>query len=312
MQKLYALYSRRHGAKSDISPSALNAYLDCSLRFYFRYIAGLKEPDEVTTEIDSAMFGSIFHRTVELMYRKLTAANPLVRKEDIEGLLKNERLIKQLVDYAFKELFFHISPQEKSEYNGTQLINANVIATYVRQLLNNDLRYAPFEMVDMEHRVFEDLTLHTTAGEIEVRIGGIIDRIDRKDGVLRIVDYKTGGVPKTPANVEELFHSSAKRPGYVFQTFLYAAIMCRKQTLAVAPSLLYIHRAASDSYSPVIEMGEPRQPKLQVDDFSVYEGEFRRRLQDLLEELYNPDVPFTQTNDEDVCAYCDFKRICRG
>lgn len=310
VQRLLALYSLRHGSKSTISPSALNAYLDCRLRFYFRYVAGLKVPNEVNTEIDSSTFGSIFHRAVELVYQKLTETGKLIRKEDLEQLLRDEIRIQQFVDAAFKELFFHVPQEEKPEYNGTQLINSKVISTYVRQLLRNDVQYAPFEMVAMEKRVSEQLTINTPDGEVEVRIGGIIDRIDSKDDTLRVVDYKTGGTPNKPTGVEQLFARSDNRPGYIFQTFLYAAIMCQQQPLKVAPSLLYIHRAASDTYSPVIEMGEPRQPKMPINNFAFFEDNFREQLHTLLEEVFDPTVPFTQTEHSEVCKYCDFKSIC--
>src|SRR3712207_2694389 len=135
--------------------------------------------------------------------------------------------------------------------------------------------------------------------------------MDAKEDTLRIVDYKTGGTPKTPANIEQLFTPSETRPNYIFQTFLYAAIMSRQQPLKVAPALLYIHRAASESYSPVIEMGEPRQPKIPVDNFALFEDEFRERLSTLLKEIFNKEEPFTQTEDIKKCAYCDFKAICR-
>ena len=88
--------------------------------------------------------------------------------------------------------------------------------------------------------------------------------MDSKDDTLRIVDYKTGGAPKTPENIAQLFTPAEGRPNYIFQTFLYAAILCRKQAKKVAPALLYIHRAAQDTYSPVIEMGAARQPKQPV------------------------------------------------
>jgi CRISPR/Cas system-associated exonuclease Cas4 (RecB family) len=308
---LYKLYSRGHGATSDISPSALNAYLDCRLKFYFRYVAGLTAPSEVNTDIDSATFGRIFHRAVELVYLKLTETGKLIREEDLENLLKSETRIQQFVDIAFKEIFFQIGTDEKPEYNGTQLVNAKVIATYVRQLLRNDLQYVPFSMAGMEERVHEDMTVSTPEGEIEVRIGGIIDRLDSKEDTLRIVDYKTGGTPRIPTGVEQLFTRSDNRPGYIFQTFLYAAIVCRQQPLKVAPSLLYIHKAASDTYSPVIEMGEPRQPKIPVNNFAFYEDEFRERLQELLEEIYDPAVSFDQTEETKRCEYCDFNSICR-
>ena len=133
-------------------------------------------------------------------------------------------------------------------------------------------------MEAMEKGVAEDIDIATPKGVIKSRIGGIIDRIDSKEGTLRIVDYKTGGSPKTPTDVASLFIPSEARPNYIFQTFLYAAIMQRKQPLKVAPALLYIHRAASEDYSPVIEMGEARKEKIPVDDFSVFEEEFRESL----------------------------------
>ena len=141
-----------------------------------------------------------------------------------------------------------------------QLINSAVISRYLKQLLENDLRYTPFTFVGSEQPVQEDIEIKTPKGIIKSRIGGIIDRLDSKDGTLRIVDYKTGGDADTPPNVESLFTPAKKRSNYVFQTFLYAAIMCRKQPLKVAPSLLYIHRAATETYSPVIQMGESRKP----------------------------------------------------
>ena len=108
----------------------------------------------------------------------------------------------------------------------------------------------------MEQEVVEDIRIEGPVGKLSLRIGGTIDRMDSKEGTLRIVDYKTGGSPKVPANIEQLFTPAEGRPNYIFQTFLYAAIMARQQALKVAPSLLYIHRAASESYSPVIEIGE--------------------------------------------------------
>ena len=162
----------------------------------------------------------------------------------------------------------------------------------------------------------EDVEIQTPKGTIRSRMGGIIDRMDSKDNVLRIVDYKTGGKADTPPSVESLFTPSPKRSNYVFQTFLYAAIVCRKlrernDDRKVAPALLYIHRAASESYSPVIEMGEPRKPKIPVNNFAFFEDEFRERLQALLEEIFNEKEPFTQTEDTKKCSYCDFKAICK-
>jgi CRISPR/Cas system-associated exonuclease Cas4 (RecB family) len=309
--RMYERYDVNRHPRSLFSPSALNTYLDCRLKFYYRYVAGLKAPDEVSAEIDSALFGTIFHRAAELVYKDLTANGKEIRKDDLEQVLSNNIKLQNYVDTAFKEEFFHVALTEKPEYNGTQLINAKVITSYLRQLLRNDLQYAPFFMEGMEKKVTEIIEIETPQGKLALNIGGTIDRIDSKDDTLRIVDYKTGGSPKTPENIKQLFTPADGRPNYIFQTFLYASIMCRKQSLKVAPSLLYIHRAASETYSPVIEMGEARQPKIPVNNFAFYEDEFRERLQTLLQEIYNPEEAFTQTEDTKKCEFCDFRELCR-
>ncbi len=311
LRRLYRAYDTAQPEFVILSPSALNTYLDCRLRFYYRYVAGLKTPDEVSAEIDSALFGTIFHLSAQLAYTDLTANGKMIQREDLERLLRDEIKLQGYVDQAFKQELFKVALEEKPEYNGVQLINSKVIVSYLKQLLRNDLQYTPFEMVAMEKKVSEKITIQTALGPLTLRLGGTIDRMDAKEGTLRIVDYKTGGSPKIPANIEQLFTPSETRPNYIFQTFLYAAIMSRKQPLMVAPALLYIHRAASESYSPVIEMGEPRKPKIPVNNFAFFEDEFRERLQALLEEIFDEKELFTQTEDIKKCAYCDFKAICK-
>ena len=312
MRRMQSLFDVRANPKAKFSPSALNYYLDCPLKFYYRYVAGLSAPDEVSAEIDSATFGSIFHYAAEHIYKDLTTHGKVINKEALETLLRNEVKLQDYVDTAFKKLFFNVPQNEKPEYNGVQLINSAVIARYLKQLLQNDLRYAPFTFIASEMEVDESIDIQTPKGVIKSRIGGIIDRMDSKDGTLRIVDYKTGGDADTPPHVESLFIPDKKRSNYVFQTFLYAAIMCRKQpTMKIAPALLYIHRAATETYSLVIQMGEPRKPKEAVEDFSKYEKEYRERLQGLLEEIFNPEKSFTQTEIIEKCTYCDFKALCK-
>lgn len=316
MERMKSVFDIRNNPKALISPSALNCYLDCPLKFYYKYVALLSAPDEVTADIDSAKFGSIFHYAAEHIYKDLTAHGKLISRENLETLLKDEVRLQTYVDNGFKELFFNLPPNEQPEYNGIQLINSAVIVKYIQQLLRNDLRYAPFTFVGSEQRIFENIEIYTPTGDIQSRIGGIIDRIDSKGESLRIVDYKTGGDADTPANVQSLFIPDKKRSNYVFQTFLYASIVCKKlreknDSRLVAPALLYIHRAASENYSPVIQMGEPRKPKEPVDNFAQHEGDFRENLKTLLEDIFNPDISFTQTEIEDKCAYCDFRALCK-
>jgi len=310
MKRLQNFYDVRCNKKAQFSPSALNTYMDCQLKFYYTYVAKLKPKPEVSSEIDSAMFGTIFHRSAELIYGDFKAHGNVVNKEQIEQLLHNDVKLQGYVDRAFKEEFFQVQLDEKPEYNGVQLVNSKVIASYIRQLLRNDKEYTPFTLVDMEKKVSEDITIPTAKGEILSRIGGTIDRMDSKDGTLRIVDYKTGGFPKAAADIAALFTPAENRPNYIFQTFLYAAIMTRQQKQKVAPSLLYIHQAASADYKPYIEIGL-RNNKTFVEDFTPYEEEFRELLTQLLSDIFNSEQPFNQTKFVNKCEFCDFKALCK-
>lgn len=310
MRKMMRRFSMGCNRDALLSPSALNCYLDCTLRFYFRYVAHLKAPEEVSADIDSATFGSIFHQAAENIYKDLTTHGKVINKEAVESLLKNPVKLEAYVDNAFKELFFHIPDEEKPEYNGTQLINSAVIVRYLKQLLKHDSAYAPFTFEESEMEVYEEVTVHSPVGDFTTRIGGFIDRMDSKDGVLRIVDYKTGGSPDAPNSLDSLFVPDQKRSGYIFQTFLYACIMSKLSPQKIAPALLYIHRAASDDYSPIIKIKEDKAVE-EVTDFSIYEARFRKKIQELLDEIFHPDIPFTQTEIEEKCTYCDFKAMCK-
>lgn len=311
MEQMHRVFDLKFNDKARFSPSAINCYLDCKLKFYLKYIANLKVPKEVTAEIDSTTFGDIFHKTAETIYIDLTRHGNTITKEELGKLLKDDIRLENYVDNSFKELFFHLPADEKPEYNGTQLIHAAVITRYIKQLLRHDYKYAPFTFVGSEKSISENIIIQTSEGDFHTRIGGYIDRLDNKDGVLRIVDYKTGGKEDTPPSVASLFIPDKKRSSYVFQTFLYAAIVSKKLKTKIAPSLLFINRAASDNYSPIICMKEYRKDPVPVLDFREYEEEFRNELQKLLEEIFNKEIPFEQTRIEEKCTYCDFKALCK-
>ena len=139
-----------------------------------------------------------------------------------------------------------------------------------------------------------------------VKIGGTIDRMDSRDGVLRIIDYKTGGKPPRASDMDAVFKDK-RRDGRIFQTCLYASVMCRQQPLKVSPGLLLIHRAASDDFTTDIFFNKER-----VTDFSMIDNDFRERLQGLLQELFDRNVAFKQSeNRPDACRFCDYRHLCK-
>lgn len=308
MEALCSKFNARRSSKSILSPSALNTYLDCPLKFYFRSVAHIKPLEEVNGDIDNALFGTIFHKTAENIYNDMKSRYGLITKEAIEGVLKNDVMLKRYVDNAFNSEFFKNNDGKAPEYNGTQLINSEVILSYIKQLLQLDIRSTPFTIVANEQPVYGEMEISTSSGPLTVRIGGTIDRMDRTDSSLRIVDYKTGGKPNHPNSIEQLFIPDKKRPNYAFQAFLYSSLIRQEKDENIQPALLYIHQAADEDYSPIIKLAKENITNF-TDEMS---NEFRERLRTLLEEeIFNQRVPFTQTEDTDRCSYCDFKNICQ-
>lgn len=302
--------------KARFSPSALNKYMDCSLSFYFRYIAKIQPQDTPSPEIDAPMFGTLFHKAAELAYTELTTANKIIKASDLSNLLKNKQGLEKIVDKAFKMEYFKVNADTKMNYNGMQLISFKAIVFYLRRLLRLDERYAPFNYEASEREVFAPITIKTPWGEMQTTYGGYIDRIDSKGDTLRIVDYKTGGQEEHAAAIATLFTPDEKRPHYKFQILAYASIMQyymeqnQEPMRKIAPALLYIHKAVDKDYESVIKMGV-RKDKHVVDDYAAMHTDYLEALRQLIEEIFNPEKPFEQTSDLKKCSYCDFKHLCK-
>lgn len=292
-----------------LSPSTLNDYLDCRLRFYLKHIEGLNPPEEINADVDVADLGTIFHKSAELAYNKLTERNHTITKEDIETLLKEIHHIEGFVDEAFRTEFFNSEPDEPLKYNGTQLIVRHVICSYLRQLLTIDKRRTPFKYIESEKKIRKVYSINSHGTQLDVLLGGTIDRIDSKVNesgreVTRILDYKTGGSLKKTDSIDDLFLRDKQRDNYVFQAFYYSYLMNHEYG-CIAPSLLFMRNTSDEEFEPHILIGN--HP---VEDFSIYHDQFGKLLQETIEEIFNSYVPYTATDFKDACKYCKFTTLC--
>lgn len=319
-----------------LSPSAINTYIDCQLKFYYKYIAGLKIKDDVTVDIDSAMFGTIFHSTAEEVYNRLTGKGNTILKSDIVTLCKKQEndsipdsertfCIEPVVDFYFRKFFFKqrelenvssfLEQQKKNiicpqaSYNGTQLINKEVIVRLIKKLLLIDCVHEDFNYLGSEVNISRTENIRLDNGEtIKIKIGGNIDRLDYDSNRgIRLIDYKTGTHEAKANETESLFKQMKDRSGYHLQTFLYASILCDMvpENIKIAPILLYIQKQNRNE-SPRLMLG--KEP---VDDFRILKDEFDAMLRDKLKEIFSTTGNFEQTEIEDNCRYCDFRQLCK-
>lgn len=293
-----------------LSPSAINTYLNCQTRFYYRYIAGIKEPDSVLEEVEANTLGSILHKTIEELYSDYD--KQVVTSEIVSSLLKNKKLIADKLIEAFWTEF--LSPNKtfpgvsEVELQGKNVIIKEVILKYVIAILEHDKRIAPFTLLGLEKKYYSSFT--TNSG-ITLSIGGIIDRIDELEGQTRIIDYKTGKLKDSFASVEELFNGEAsKRNDAAFQTLLYSLVLSKETgNKNIQPGLYFVRNIRKENYSSKISLGEWRNKK-PVNSLSEVKEEFEAFLTATLNDIFATEGRFAQTEDETYCGYCPYKSIC--
>jgi ATP-dependent helicase/DNAse subunit B len=296
-----------------LTPTAINRYMRCPLQFYYRYVAGIQEPDQPDDELelDNRIFGNIFHQAADALYHQLPRE---VTRESLNQLLKDQSLIGRAVDEAFRQEMPH------AIIGGLHIINREVIIRYLRQLIEIDMRLAPFTLLGLEIDVTRELSFNIPAVSrtIPLKIGGRIDRLDQlSDGRIRVVDYKTGSRQlKALPDVDAIFDHEQihNHSDYYLQTFVYADIVSRQQHKGsssaahypVSPALLFIQHASKKDYDPTLCFGKER-----IYDVADYSEPFNERLEQTIQEMFSPDVPLTPTDDLRTCRSCPYLQMCR-
>ena len=322
-----------------LTPTFLNTYQRCQKQFYYKYVKGLLEPDEIDEdEVDNRIFGNIFHRAAELFYYGFASKNdiqtdekgkqqlirPIVITADIlDQAMKDKMLVDRLVDQAFREELFKVGNNDyHPKYNGLQLINKEVIASYLRQLISIDRRQTPFTIIGMELVVSDTLKVNTSRGEKQFKIGGFIDRLDAISPIsniserIRVIDYKTGRAQTThPKDIDEMFSATpqalSKHTDYYLQAFLYSMIIKNSKRYnsaqdPVSPGLLFIQNAGAEDYDPTLKLGREK-----IEDITPYEEDFMAHLRSLIADIYNPALPLRPTSDKKRCEYCPYAGLCK-
>ncbi len=289
-----------------ISPSALNTYIECRLKFYLHYVARAKEPKEVEEDLDARVLGNFVHKVMELFYKEICKKNG--RKEiKADDLINPNARVDKLIDQVFIEEY-RLDPSKPVIYEGQKIIVSEVVKRFVLRIIEMDKMYAPFSMEGLEQG---GLLYHVTLDNfpVSVIVSGNIDRVDRKNNILRIIDYKTGKDQLNFDSVASLFERDGKRNKAAFQTMLYALLYkanAKTSGFKIVPGLINRLNLFDKNFQFGLKLGKDHY----VDDVDVVLPEFEQHLKLLLEELYNPEVPFDQTKNVEICRYCAYQNIC--
>ena len=287
--------------KRPLSPSSINQYIKCPLRFYLHYIAGLSDANEPSDFMDASQFGTIVHDSLRDLYKPYIG-----RQVTLQNI--NSDILKRLDSTVTRQINIVYLNREEGDLSGNALILKKAIADMVWRAINIDkeLLSTPgntLEIVDLEHPMNEVLHI----GKYGMKLRFTIDRIDRLNGTLRIVDYKTGKDRTTVGSVEEMYKPDSF--GETCHAMIQLLLYC------------YAYSSKSDNTQPhddkilpvIYKLRKPKESGFKINkvdcEYSRHKDEFLRTLGERLDNLLG-DAPFTQNRKEAICQYCRYKSFC--
>ncbi len=302
-----------------ISVSAINDYIECPRRFFYKHIVKLPEPQQMDLlEFDHALLGSMVHNVLEKIYSTIARRNNhIIDAENLKAELgKIDQYIKAFIeqneDVAGMDFF-----------SGVNKIKLQVVKDYVRKVIEFDINaYVPFEIISLEKDKLSDRNSgysvkFPVTEDFSLSLYGILDRVDKKliDNVevIRICDYKTGRKETRFGSVEELFGEKPNSP--VFQLLFYKYMVKDLKEFSdkiVVPYLYSIPRLLERGYTGYLTTGRnniyDHGNIAELDE--VIMPDFEVRLKDLLRKIIFEDKEFAKTDDATRCTYCPYKELC--
>jgi CRISPR/Cas system-associated exonuclease Cas4 (RecB family) len=289
-----------------LSPSAINTWLNCRMKFYYRYVCGLKEPESIIEEIDPALLGTLLHDVMKNLYRDFK--NKSVTLRDIESRMRDNQKIQEQIKITIKELF---GRENDAALAGNELIVNQVLMVYIDRILKADKAYAPFTILDLETPVIFEIS---SGKGLEILAGGNIDRVDKKEGITRIVDYKTGTIADSIDSVSDLFADDRKKDldGWL-QTLLYCeGYISDMPGQKVRPSVYKVKKASSAENGDMLRVRAAKNEEIEVNDYASVRDEFISGLIDTVNTIFSINEPFRMTADQWIkCSYCPYHNLCQ-
>ncbi|MGK0422195.1 MAG: hypothetical protein ACJAT9_001880 [Polaribacter sp.] len=278
-------------AEKGISPSALTNYLHNPVSFYKQKILNIKEFDDVEETVAFNTLGTVVHETLDELY------TPFVGKFlSVDSISKMEKEAKDLVRKHFKIQF----------KNGDLSTGKNrLIFEVAKRFVSNFLSKEKEVLKDKNNRLKiiateENLSAEITIEGIDfpIKLHGQVDRVDEFNGVLRIIDYKTGMVTSANLRVPEFENLRDEKHLKAIQVLLYAYLFTKSKNYNFKQPLeagIYSFKNLNSGFLP-IDFAQPRKtPEANITAEKL--DAFMFEIKKYIEEIYNPEIGFIEPAD---------------
>lgn len=278
-----------------LAPTSLSAFIQCPMRFYLKYLMRI-EDRRMEEETQNNVIGSIVHNTLEELYKDYL--NTLINKDLFINQIKPSQ-DKQL-EKTITKTFSQGLPDVGYNYLNRLTID-KLFANYLKYE-EADIQKHELYILDVEH------TLHTklNVNGLNCTLAGKADRIDRHDGIVRIIDYKTGILKDNEVKVPSQIDSAADIPEKAMQLLIYKYLYLKTHP-ELKPETVTASLFGLKNQRVCFDL-KIEHPDLN-NDFMATMDKF---LGEILASLLDPSQPFSQPKDTKVkpCHFCDFKDIC--
>jgi CRISPR/Cas system-associated exonuclease Cas4 (RecB family) len=298
------ILSQYEGQNADraFSASQLNTYLKCSMAFYYKYIAGIKEPDEMIEQIGYLELGKLVHEVMHKLYAPY--AETEVKADDINKIMHNRSHIDDIIMDAFEK---HMKVK-RNKITGLNAMGTEAVKMYAERILKQDKQRVPFVYKGGE-KFFRALLSNKDISQAPFwHFEGIIDRIESSGNVLRIIDYKTGKLKSPNVKDMETFFEPERKSDYdhVFQIFFYTWLIYRNQkpgknAQVLKPVILYMRET-----QPANEICKG----IHVHDYRELMPVFEKQLLQLMDRITDKNEPFRMTSHSNTCENCPYYKVC--
>ena len=283
-------------AARGFSPTALNNFIECPLRYCYSNILNVNEPDTIEEDLDASQLGTCVHDVLEHVYHPYIG-----RAVDADGLRQALNQLPQLMQDAFGKLYSHGRSQE-----GRNSFLYSVGESQVRHILQREIELLQqgnrIEIVALEQEISQPV--EGTGAPFPVNLKGIVDRIDRVNGRLRVIDYKTGRLDDKEINVTSDSLDSKPMPGKWLQLMCYALLYSRNRHLTepLLSGIYPLRHLRSDVRLAHWDGAEEILPN--------HIDLFEQMLSAKLVELLDASTDFAAPAQPQGCTWCPLRGFC--
>ena len=274
-----------------ISPSALTNYLYNPISFYKQKILKLKEFQDVEETVAYNTLGTVVHETLDELYTPFVGKFLL-----IEHLNLMEKKSKEIVKKHFKKEF-----KNGDISTGRNRLIFEVAVRFVHNFLEQEQELLKDEKNQLKILATEEnlaTELNIDGFDFPIKIHGQVDRVDELNGVLRIIDYKTGMVSSSDLRVAAFDKLREKQQYKAIQVLLYAYLYTKSKNYNFKQPLkagIYSFKNLNSGFLAVDFSSNYRNPALDITSEKL--DEFIDQIKSYITEIYSLEVDFIEPAD---------------